>query len=128
MKRGCGKKRGCHFVLFLLRRSGGAKGPFSQSRENETFTLTPEMILELSPDGGLTTQARMKLVRDLVPVFKEQPLQEVNQIELIWYKTKDLLGSDDHELRAELYSFYQVNHSLAASPILVFFVGHSHRM
>ena len=93
---------------FTCSRSGGAKGPFSQSRENK-FTLTDEMILELSPDGGHGTQARMKLIRDLVPVFKEQPLQEVNQIELIWYKTRDLLESDDHLQRAEMYALYQVS-------------------
>ena len=101
------------FILdpFFVFRSGG-KAPTLSSNNCNEFSLTSEMILELSPDGGGDTQARMKLIKELLPIFREQPLQEVNQIELIWYKTRDLLQSDSLEQRADMYSLYQVSYIL----------------
>ena len=93
--------------IFVFR--SGGKAPTVSSNNGNEFSLTNEMILELSPDGGGDTHARMKLIKELLPIFREQPLQEVNQIELIWYKTRDLLQSDSLEQRADMYSLYQVS-------------------
>jgi len=74
---------------------------------HDSFVLTSEMIAELSQEGGGGVQARMGRIRELIPLFREQPLEDVNQIELIYYKTRDLLASEDPDQRADIFSLYQ---------------------
>ena len=73
----------------------------------ETNTSIGGLPSQATAGAGLDSRTqRMKLVKKLTAVVREQRLQE-HGVELLWVKTKDLYETQDREQRHDMLSFFE---------------------